>query len=211
MKKIYIIFLVFFILFSFVFTTNSFAIDLTYDGNNISLSDTITSYKYYCIVKQTYSNGETYFYALCSDTNEFMFSNGFFYVSYNIALNHSNGGYVYYYGTQKFSNLSSVSSLESNANGLGLGTSYTTLDIMYSNSNIYGETINSNGFPCIDYENVVFQVAPPAQVLLPEITQVEEIPQLMGQMMKMLIPVGLIVLLAGLVIFLTRLVIFRLT
>ena len=58
---------------------------------------------------------------------------------------------------------------------------------------------------------VVFQGAPVTveQVTIPKIQQVEEIPQMMGQVMKILIPIGLIVFSIGLVIYLTRLVISR--
>lgn len=56
--------------------------------------------------------------------------------------------------------------------------------------------------------HVVFQKAP-SQVTIPAIQQVEEIPQVMGQVMKILIPIGLIVFSIGLVIYLTRLVISR--
>lgn len=58
---------------------------------------------------------------------------------------------------------------------------------------------------------VVFQSAPHLveQVTIPAIQQVEEIPQAMSEVLRILIPVGLIVLSIGLVIFLTRLVISR--
>lgn len=58
---------------------------------------------------------------------------------------------------------------------------------------------------------LVFQAAPTQVVTIPGITQVEEIPQVMERVMKILIPIGLIVFLVGLVIYLTRLVISRLT
>lgn len=56
--------------------------------------------------------------------------------------------------------------------------------------------------------NVVFQGAPRPveQVTIPEITQVAEIPQVITQVMKIMIPIGLIVLSIGFVIYLLRLV-----
>lgn len=64
-----------------------------------------------------------------------------------------------------------------------------------------------------DGSTVFFQGAPPKveQVTIPAITQVEEIPQAMEEVLKILIPVGLIVFGIGLVIFLMRLVISRVT
>ena len=56
--------------------------------------------------------------------------------------------------------------------------------------------------------NLVFHQAP-ARVTIPAIQQVEEIPQVMEQVMKILIPIGLIVFSIGFVIYLTRLVISR--
>lgn len=60
-------------------------------------------------------------------------------------------------------------------------------------------------------DEVVFQGAPQlvGQVEIPAIQQVEEIPQVMEQVLKILIPIGLIVFSIGLVIYLTRLVISR--
>ena len=57
--------------------------------------------------------------------------------------------------------------------------------------------------------DLVFQVAPPQKVTIPAIQQVMEIPQVMEQVLKILIPIGLIVFSIGLVIYLTRLVISR--
>ena len=56
---------------------------------------------------------------------------------------------------------------------------------------------------------LVFQGAPAQVVKIPGIQQVEEIPQVMEQVLRILIPIGLIVFLIGLVIYLTRLVISR--
>lgn len=78
------------------------------------------------------------------------------------------------------------------------GYEYVTFNIMASNYDIY--TVDGD---------LVFQEAPSQEVTIPAIQQVEEIPQVMGQVMKILIPIGLIVFSIGLVIYLTRLVISR--
>lgn len=61
--------------------------------------------------------------------------------------------------------------------------------------------------------NLVFQGAPRPveQVTIPEITQVAEIPQVITQVMKIMIPIGLIIFGIGLVIYLIRLVTSRVT
>ena len=70
----------------------------------------------------------------------------------------------------------------------------------YGNSDIYD----------ID-GNLVFQAPQVNRVVIPAIQQTKEIPQAMGQVMRILIPIGLIVFSIGFVIFLTRLIISRLT
>ncbi len=72
-----------------------------------------------------------------------------------------------------------------------------------------GHIIHSN-FDVYDTDNnLVFQAPQVDKVVIPAIQQVEEIPQVMGQAMKILIPIGLIVFSVGLVIYLMRLVISR--
>lgn len=62
-------------------------------------------------------------------------------------------------------------------------------------------------------DNPLFQGAPRPveQVTIPEITQVAEIPQVITQVMKIMIPIGLIIFGIGLVIYLVRLVTSRVT
>ena len=78
------------------------------------------------------------------------------------------------------------------------GSEYQNYNIMASNYDIYTEE-----------GDLVFQGALSQVVTIPGITQVEEIPQVMEQVMTILIPIGLIVFSIGLVIYLTRLVISR--
>lgn len=79
---------------------------------------------------------------------------------------------------------------------------YFLENLLYSNHDI----VNGSG-------TVVFQGAPVTvgQVTIPAITQVEEIPQAMNKVLKIMIPIGLIVFSIGLVIYLVRLVISRMT
>ncbi len=78
------------------------------------------------------------------------------------------------------------------------GSEYQNYNIMASNYDIYTEE-----------GDLVFQGALSQVVTIPGITQVEEIPQVMEQVLTILIPIGLIVFSIGLVIYLTRLVISR--
>lgn len=58
-------------------------------------------------------------------------------------------------------------------------------------------------------DNMVFQAPVPAMVTIPGLETVKEVPQAMSQVMRVLIPIGLIVFLSGLLIYLVRLVILR--
>lgn len=82
-------------------------------------------------------------------------------------------------------------------------------DILYSTVDIYS-FYSSTGHLSGD---VVFQKTPVTvgEITIPEITQVVEIPQLMGEILKILIPIGLIIFGIGLVIYLVRLLISRVT
>lgn len=80
------------------------------------------------------------------------------------------------------------------------GTPVRPCSIFYSTYDVYDSD-----------DNLVFQPAPTQVATIPAIQQVVEIPQVMEQAMKVLIPVGLIVFSIGFVIFLTRLIISRLT
>lgn len=82
-----------------------------------------------------------------------------------------------------------------------LYTSSLPISISYSNYNVYD---------CNN--NLLFQVAPVVeQITIPEIQSVEEIPQAMGEVMKIMIPIGLIIFGIGLLIYLIRLVISQVT
>lgn len=65
----------------------------------------------------------------------------------------------------------------------------------------------------MDYNNSseTFFQKPPLVVQLMEITQVEEIPKVIAEVLKLIIPIGLVVLSVVLIIYLVRLVILRVT
>lgn len=89
--------------------------------------------------------------------------------------------------------------------GVGGGGTNTEdyYNVVYSTCNIYKKGT----------QEVVFQPTPQlvGEVTIPEITQVEEIPQMMGKVLEMIIPIGLIIFGIGLLILLVRLVISRMT
>lgn len=100
-------------------------------------------------------------------------------------------------------------------------SNYSVSDFSYSTS-VSNSTIfvpsGENSFVHCSYSNhdifnssgdLVFQAPQVNKVVIPAIQQVEEIPQVMGQIMRILIPIGLIAFSIGLVIYLTRLVISR--
>lgn len=79
-------------------------------------------------------------------------------------------------------------------------------------SNVTLDNILYTNFDLLDLDgNVVFPKAPQRveQITIMGIQQVEEIPQIMTEVMKMIIPIGLVIFGIGLVIFLVRLVILR--
>lgn len=109
-----------------------------------------------------------------------------------ICFRHVTGKYYQYNDTTK--SFKFYRDLNYNSSSEG----FLRVKFLYSTKNIY----NLEG-------NLVFQKAPQKveQMTIQEITRVEEIPQVMSQVAKMIIPIGLAILLIGLVIFLMRLVI----
>lgn len=100
----------------------------------------------------------------------------------------------------------------------GYSNSYSTLNDLISYISKSGfttwglanidnvEVVYTSHDICDSEGNVVFQGALSQAVTIPAIQQVGEIPQVMEQALRIVIPVGLIVFGIGLVIFLTRLV-----
>ncbi len=173
------------------------------------LSDELSSLAYNCVIYQHYHSTRggvpSHTYIMFVGSND----------AFDINSSHSgfissSPCYYYYYDIYNSTTLDtfktnintfSLSDLNSNT---GFSSSSLGDDggciVSYSNFDLYDEN-----------DNLVFQAPQVNKVVIPAIQQVEEIPQAMGQMMRILIPIGLIVFSIGLVIYLTRLVISRLT
>lgn len=116
-------------------------------------------------------------------------------------------------GTCKYSNYLYYSYRTDHVEGpFSLNSSFSQDTAGKSTSELYKRIVYSNYDVTDEEGNLVFQGAPVTveQVTIPEISQVTEIPQVIAEVLKILIPIGLIVLSIGLVIYLTRLVISRL-
>lgn len=197
--------LIFSALFILALNCNSFASDFSYNGENFDLSSSLKSFKYYTAFTyyNDYSHSRTCVF-LGTDNRDFCYDNGRFMVSYNIETESQSGGVVYYYEGSSFSDFASLerSSLKTNSNGFGIAF---VPDFVFCNSPIYGVKENSKGFQCIDYDSVVFQVAPQAQVEpLTEITQVEEIQPVVAKIVGLVLPACLTIFGTLLVLFLIK-------
>lgn len=148
-------------------------------------------------------------------------SNVFFESSYNSDFFNC---YLYFSSSEMFYNngtLSSSSGIGNYALGVIVSDeSNITIDFSFKNlgtssgtiSTLYGDIFGSSSYDIYtdsSKSELVFQMPQVNKVTIPAIQQVEEIPQVMGQVMRILIPIGLIVFSIGLVIYLTRLVISR--
>lgn len=85
--------------------------------------------------------------------------------------------------------------------------------IVYSDLSCSTYDFNYTNYDILDdiTHEVVFHAPVPTTVVMTGLEKVEEIPQMMGKVLEMIIPIGLVILSIGLVIFLMRLVISRLT
>lgn len=193
-NKLFIILLLFFII-VFSFVANSFA--FVYNGTNGDSYDfpgfpIVGDSAYYIVF---YTDG-------ASGSNPYDSGYYFAYVTYD------SGNYKYIDENDHiftFDENPYLYHLENNSwvfKGQHSYCNMILLSIYSSDIDIY--SINSG--------EIFFQGAPQIveQVTIPAIQQVEEIPQAMSEVLRILIPVGLIVLSIGLVIFLMRLVISRL-
>lgn len=194
-NKLLIIFLLL-IVFLFSFSNSIFAVScdytFTYNDKEYSINEDILS--------------QFSFLLVCKNASGYVFLLSNAPITYSIEYDfkfYCNSDFYYYSGSEAtvtlYPNLSledltyiSDGSLGFNHTGLSNGS------IVYASEDIY----NENG-------ELVFQGAPAQVVKIPGIQQVEEIPQVMEQVLRILIPIGLIVFSIGLVIYLTRLVISR--
>lgn len=197
-NKFFIILFLFFII-VFSFTVKSFA------SLNINIGNELNSFPDLPDVMgdKTEFNFNNYIVVKGEDFNGSILYELYIYESNSVLANHDgytlhackNGSTIYMYR------------LQDNSWIFWGVTSYYDFSTQYNSYTYYtsSDILNEAG-------EVVFQSAPHLveQVTIPAIQQVEEIPQAMSEVLKILIPVGLIVLSIGLVIFLTRLVISRL-
>lgn len=200
-NKILIILSIFIISSSF-FASNVFAYDvIDKNENTYTIPDYFENYKYIFLNSTSYGQ---YIY----------YSNTPFYIKQidnSIYCCLSNSGSIYKIGSgisiNALFNDYSIEYIESSCRD-----SFTSNLLVYSGKTIQAllsDMVFSVNVNVLDSDdNVVFQGAPRPveQVTIPEITQVAEIPQVITQVMKILIPIGLIVLSIGFVIYLVRLV-----
>lgn len=213
-NKLYIFFVIFFLIVTF-FTTSfcadnslKFNIDEgTYNGNyEIYLPSDYLDYPYVLFIK--YLSSQDYFLLFSKDKiyvdiykesticHLDISTSSDFYMTSQVrgsSISFSNEKYILDYSTFDITN-----SKFTHLNNTYTHSSYGEFKIFSSNFDVY----NNSG-------ELVFQGAPAQVVKIPGIQQVEEIPQVMEQVLRILIPIGLIVFSIGLVIYLTRLVISR--
>lgn len=200
-NKIFIILSIFILLLSFL-TSSCFAYDvIDKNENTYTIPDYFSNYKYIFFISASFGQ---YVY----------FSNTPFYFKqidgaiYCCPLNDECSFYKISVGTtiNSLFNNYSIEDIESSFRKLCISNSvfYSGTTERFLNDMVF--SVNVNVLDSDD--NVVFQGAPRPveQVTIPEITQVAEIPQVITQIMKIIIPIGLIVLSIGFVIYLVRLV-----
>ena len=214
-KKFLIIF-IFLFLFILIFNTFSFAsdnevIEFTYNSTDFTItlpSGYGTDYNYYMLVAGSNNNG--IYLSLILTTFPFSYTTD---RKYFIAQ--SDG--ELYSGLVRFTSDSwtnkDFSSYTVNTLSYLSHFSYSTgSTYMGSSADLNSNTIVQSNFNIYDVDGeLVFQPPLTKVAILPEIAQVKEIPKVMGEILTMIIPIGLIVFSIGLVIFLMRLVISRLT
>lgn len=215
MKNKLLIFLLLFIFILFYFSSFSFASDskvVEFNYNSKDFTITLpsgygTDYNYYMVVAGTNSSG-TYLDLLLT-TFPFSFNSGRTYI---IA---DDDGFLYSDIIRGSSESWYERDLSScNVNNFGYSVSIRSMtsgDFFNTSSyNLNLVSVVSSNFNIYDSEGeLVFQPPLPEIAVLPGITQVEEIPRAVGEILGILIRVGLIVLSIGLVIFLMRFLVLR--
>ena len=180
-----------------------FSYDLTFSNEEI------LSYKYICVIETGFSQYSTEYYVFLTNDDSFYVEN---YVenNANFFTFHSDD-FAYRSATlrkaylsddiQKLSNFDDFTRYSLSHGSLSIQRDATEIsNIFFSNTNVK----DKDG-------NVVFQGASQelAGVTIPAIQSVEEIPQAIVKTMKIVIPVGLVVLGIGLIIYLIKSVILR--
>ncbi len=180
------------------------AYDVTYNDNTYTLNDEISNFKYIATIQL-----DNYVYILCSD-NPFVF---FTEDTYSDGSPIWRIGYPehdskFYYISVWWTNISKIPSYTLSDFSETIACSST-----FSIPKNWTEANHAtSSFDLKDKDgNVVFQGASPelAGVTIPAIQSAEEIPQAIIKTMKVVIPVGLVILGIGLVIYLIKSVILR--
>jgi len=193
-KNKFLLILMTFIVFIFAFYSNAFAFSFVYEGNTYNVSDfgkdsdrpvSTILYRdnsFFLVFSREH-------YTRSSNPKDVLLP-----IGYNSSMLFSSPLYYKLVNNEWYLIDNSHSSSDY------ADTSFNLSMVRYSNLSIYD-----------GHNNVVFPVAPQTvgQVTIPEIQQVEEIPQVMGEVMKMIIPIGLIIFGIFLLILVMRLVISR--
>lgn len=198
-KRNIIILLVFLILFSFVgncfATTDSpdyyFVIS---DSRTIIINNIPTTSKHFIVQYWDY-NG---WYCITE------------YVGSDFAYYKQSGKYIYAYNSEGVAITNSSYYNTYKSNNQNANCTFTVTNGKNSADNNYITYFGgSTDTIYLEDDTIFFQVAPPLEVQLVEITQVEEIPKAIAEVLEMIIPIGLVVLSVVLIIYLVQLVISR--
>ncbi|MFR8104699.1 MAG: hypothetical protein ACLU8F_06500 [Clostridia bacterium] len=172
----------------FLFTTSCFAsFDFTYDNTDYSFPDLPSDInnKLYVITSPGY-NGQQLFIFADSDLNSSLYHCKSTYLSIN-RDNYASNIIIYTYDGSSWVGPSTYKDCDLNSRSL-----------IYSNCDIY------------DVSGELFFRKTPSLYQIPIITEAKQIPEVMEGTLKILIPVGLVLLAIGLVIWVIRLVRLRL-
>ena len=196
-----------FILVLNIFSIYSFGSStINIDGSDYTVSDFISQFKNLVII----TDRNSFFTIIFSDCS-FFYDNDSDYNHCCVRYNASEDMPFYAYYSNSFDDINfskKLSSLNSDAFAL---SKFTDNSLSFSGRYNYDYIIYSNHDVYDNEGNILFQSAPQEveQVTIPAISQVGEIPVVMTTAMKIIIPIGLIVLSIGLVIYLMQLVILR--
>lgn len=213
-NKIFIIFLIF-LLVLFNFVIYSFGFDVSYNGVDyqINLSDDLSQKNFYYIFLGTNSNNQALLYYVCCDyellwnnqdsnfkvkgynNNNSVTSNDVGLKNYSKSINIGDNTNIIF----DLSNINNSNLRNDFSNTTIWGTYYKLDYLVYSTADVYN----------LDNE-LVFQAPAPTGVIIPALETATQVPMAIIQTMRILIPIGLIILSMALIILLTRFVFLRL-
>lgn len=182
-----------FILLSFIFINNAFAFEL-FNANNTQ------------IILPDLPNGEPVSYVYCCIDNWHSLSFSYVEGSY-FKIHHNDGSYIVFECYNSNGEKISFTTYGSNGTQPSSWTSRkentdNNIPVSSYNSGLYAGTLyNTDG--------TIFFPKTPLTVEIPAVETVEQIPTAITETLKMIIPVGLVVLSVVLLIYLTRRLIYR--